>query len=367
MLDSSTNITFLFNSGRKKRISEDNEFPKEHFYGYFNFKNNFKNTKFIEYAEDKNKFSLTTKILRKITKFPIFTEKIINKKNKKIINKSDILIFSNQNIYYSVFPYLLFSKKNKKIIVFFMGYKNIINEKSDFNKIQLFFFTYILKKIDRIVFLSENELNLFSKEFSAFSYKTSYLPFVVDKIFWSKKEDRVDNNAVLFIGNDENRDYKKTIQIVNSMEDINFIIVSSKIDKSMLHKNNFQLINSNWKLNKFSDSELKQLMEKAAISIIPIKKETTQPSGQSVALQCLAMEIPVIISDFKGFWDRKLFQHKENIYILENNSQNSWENNIQLVLNDEKLKKTISENGRKLIETKFNLEIFYNHLLEIIN
>ena len=367
MIDLSTKITFLFNSGRKGRVEDNNQFPKEHFYGYFNFKKNFINTKFIEYVEYEDKFSLITKILRKITKFPIYTEKIINRKNKKIINDSDILIFSNQNIYYSAFPYLLLSKKKKKIVVFFMGYKNILNDRENFNGIQRFFFSFVLRKIDRIVFLSNNELNLFSEEFSEFSNKTSYLPFAVDESFWLRKVNKPNNNTVLFVGNDENRNYKKTIEIVNSMEDVNFIIVSTKIDKAMLDKNNFQLINSNWKLNEFSDGDLKKVMEKADISIIPVNKESTQPSGQSVALQCLAMEIPVIISSFKGFWDKNLFRHKENIYIIENNDEHSWVKNIKSVLSDEEIKKTISKNGRELIEKNFNLEIFYKNLLEVIN
>ena len=53
-------------------------------------------------------------------------------------------------------------------------------------------------------------------------------------------------------------------------------------------------------MNGLNDIDLKNLMEKVDISIIPVNKDATQPSGQSVALQCLAMEIPVIISNFKG-------------------------------------------------------------------
>ena len=60
------------------------------------------------------------------------------------------------------------------------------------------------------------------------------------------------------------------------------------------------------KTNKISDLELKSLMEEVGLSIIlPIYESTTQPSGQSVALQSFAMEIPVLITKFKGLWDQK--------------------------------------------------------------
>ena len=367
MLDSSTNITFLFNSGRQKRINENNHFPKEHFYGYFNFKKNFINTKFIEYSEGKVKFSIVSVILRKITKFPIYTERIIYGNNKKVIKTSDILIFSNQNVYYSVFPYLLFKNRKKKIVVFIMGYKNILKKGKNFNRIQRFFFSFVVNKIDRIIFLSKNELDIFSEEFIKFSCKASYLPFVVDETFWSRKINKPNNNTVLFVGNDENRDYKKTIEIVNSMKDVNFIIVSSKIDETKLLKNNFQLIDSSWKSNELTDYDLKNIMEKVDISIIPVHKKATQPSGQSVALQCLAMEIPVMISSFEGFWDKELFKHRENIYIVETHSKSSWVKNIHTLLGEDEMKKKISKNGRVLIDRDFNLENFYKNLLEEIN
>ena len=364
----SNNITFIFNHGRNKRINEEKEFPKEHFYGYFNFLEINKDTKLIENSEVENKFVLISKLLRKLTKFPIYIGKIINKKNKKIIDNSNILFFSNQNLFYSAFPYIyLNNSKNRKNVVFFMGYKNILKKNKKFNVIQNFFFTAVIKKIDNILFLSKSENDLFSKEFPRFSNKANFINFGVDSKYWSRTNKSNSLDKILFLGNDESRDYKILINIVNKMQDKKFIIISNKINENQFTSNNFNLIKSDWKINKLSDSELKEIMEDVDISIIPIKDGTTQPSGQSVALQSMAMGIPVMISSFEGFWDNELLVHKKNIYLVKSNTVNNWINEIKLLSNNKDLKNIISSNGRKTVENTLNLENFFNDLSKIVN
>tara|TARA_B100001741_G_scaffold59232_1_gene46472 strand:- start:794 stop:1903 length:1110 start_codon:yes stop_codon:yes gene_type:complete len=364
----SKNITFIFNHGRNRRINEEKEFPKEHFYGYFNFLQINKDTKLIENSEVENKFVLISKLLRKLTKFPIYIGKIVNKKNKKIIDNSNILFFSNQNLFYSAFPYIYINNsKNTRIVVFFMGYKNILKNKKKFNRIQKFFFTAVIKKIDNILFLSKSEKDLFSKEFPKFSKKANFINFAVDSKYWSRTNNSKTIDKILFLGNDESRDYKILINIVNRMPDKKFIIISNKINQNQFTSDNFNLIKSDWKTNKLRDSELKKIMENVDISIIPIKNGTSQPSGQSVTLQSMAMGIPVMINSFEGFWDNELLVHEKNIYLVKDNTVDNWIHEIKLLSSNKDLKNILSINGRKTIEDKLNLENFFNNLSKIIN
>ena len=43
-------------------------------------------------------------------------------------------------------------------------------------------------------------------------------------------------------------------------------------------------------------------------------KNSTQPSGQSVSLQCMSVGVPVLISKTDGFWDYDLFKDNKNIF-----------------------------------------------------
>ena len=80
---------------------------------------------------------------------------------------------------------------------------------------------------------------------------------------------------------------------------------------------NFTLYDSDWKTNKLTDEELKSIFNECKLSIIPIKTSSLQPSGQSVALQSFAMEVPVMMSNFKGVWDKDLLLHMENIFFVD--------------------------------------------------
>ena len=83
-------------------------------------------------------------------------------------------------------------------------------------------------------------------------------------------------------------------------------------------------------LDIWTDDELKNIYSQAFLSIIPIKN-SYQPSGQSVALQSMSMEVPVMITDTIGFWDKETFSHNENIFFIPKNTSKIWIENIILL------------------------------------
>jgi glycosyltransferase involved in cell wall biosynthesis len=151
------------------------------------------------------------------------------------------------------------------------------------------------------------------------------------------------------------------------MPNENFIIVSNKINKDILKYENFTLYDSDWKTNKLTDEELKSIFNECKLSIIPIKTSSLQPSGQSVALQSFAMEVPVMMSNFKGVWDKDLLLHMENIFFVEEASVDCWINNINLLLDQKELQEKLIHNARKLIDENLNLSNFYKRLDKVIN
>lgn len=366
MPKTSEKITYIFNQGRSERIKSGTSFPKEHFYGYFESVKN-RDTFLIEYTNEENVKSFLYKAIRKIIKFPIYSEKLLTMENKNILDNSDNMIFTNQNTFYSAFPYFINNKIDyKKITVFFMGYKNILNKKTKFSIFQKIFFNSVLKKLNKAIFLSEFEKNYFLNEFPKFSEKAHYIPFSIDKDFWIK-EKKLKRDAILVLGNDESRDYQLITNIINKMPNENFIIVSNKINKDILKYENFTLYDSDWKTNKLTDEELKSIFNECKLSIIPIKTSSLQPSGQSVALQSFAMEVPVMMSNFKGVWDKDLLLHMENIFFVEEASVECWINNINLLLDQKELQEKLIHNARKLIDENLNLSNFYKRLDKVIN
>ena len=114
-------------------------------------------------------------------------------------------------------------------------------------------------------------------------------------------------------------------------------------------------------------TRLTKIFYECKLSIIPIKTSSLQPSGQSVALQSFAMEVPVMMSNFKGVWDKDLLLHMENIFFVDEASVDCWINNINLLLDQKELQEKLILNARKLIDENLNLSNFYKRLDKVIN
>ena len=108
------------------------------------------------------------------------------------------------------------------------------------------------------------------------------------------------------------------------------------------------------------------MYQKAKLTIVPLKN-SIQPSGQSVSLQSMSMNTPVIITKTDGFWDNNYFIDKKNIYFVEKNTILNWQNAISDLINDDNMYNSISSNARKIIEKEFNVQNFSKKLYELIN
>ena len=104
--------------------------------------------------------------------------------------------------------------------------------------------------------------------------------------------------------------------------------------------------------------ELRDLYRESWITILPLK-DSIQPSGQSVALQSLACGTPVVITDTKGFWDRKNFINEKNIFFVKNNNVKEW--------NKDQLYKRMIDNADMLLKEHYNLDMFHEKLSDTIH
>ena len=143
------------------------------------------------------------------------------------------------------------------------------------------------------------------------------------------------------------------------------LIKVANIEESSVDSDNIKLIKGSWNRRLLSDQQLRGFHNEELLSIIPIK-DTYQPSGQSVALQSMAMKIPVMISDTIGFWDKEMFKNNENIFFVNDNNLDSWTNRIETILTNTKLKDTVSTNGNKTTLEHYDSDYFYKSLIKII-
>ena len=356
-------ITYTFLSGRKNRIdNESKPYAKEFFYGFDYFKKIFKNVEIVEFEDQKSIFNFIYIVLNKLSNLPFYGNQIVNKKNYRIYNNSENLIFTNQKTAFSALPMLLPIKliKNRKIYVFIMG---VFGKKMNY-KIKTFFRNLFIRLLiitcDNLFFLGKGEYEFAKKEFQKYENKFIFLPFSIDSEFWKIKNNNKKTNEVLFIGNDGMRDYKFLELLTDRMKNINFTIVSKHVDDYSFGKN-VSLYKGSWDSNLLDDQFIKDLYLKSSLTLVPLK-ETHQPSGQSVTLQSMSCGTPVIITKTSGFWDLDKFQNNENIFFEDVNNIDIWAKRINDILNDKKLLEAVSKNSIKTIEENYSLKLFYENL-----
>ena len=368
-----TNITYVYSGNRKNRYYQKKFEAREFFYGLNLFDNENINLEIIEPLNNnfppKLIFKYLDKIFQKIFNLPVYMNVFISIENIKILLKTDKLILVNETTYCSLAPLLWIIKLFKRIdvYVFVMG---LYSKKLRFPMLKRLHF-FIIKlfnlSVKKLMFLGEGELKKALKIHKSNKNKFILFPFSIDTEFWNDLQYHKSeiNDNILFVGNDGNRDPELFLEIVDNLKEINFTAITNIENLLDAKRPNLSVINGSFGSSNLSDTELKQYYLSSKLVILPLR-ESSQPSGQSVALQALSCGTQVIISDTEGFWDRDNFKNNNNIYFVKENNYKSWSNKINQVLSDEKNLKITQKHGQELVFNLYTLENFKHKLLEII-
>ena len=363
-------VSYVFGAGRLKKLTSGEKIAREFFYGYYFFSEN-KNVPIIEMKlpnESKNVLlNYIDKILRKLTKLPIYTKDILNIQNFKTLLNTQTLVITTDLLALSLLPYLIIAKliKSIEIHVIVMG---LFGRRPNNFVLRIFQNVYVNLLISittAFIFLGKGEYDYALERRKKSSQKFHFLPFSIDTDFWMSEDltTEIQNNDVLFVGNDGKRDFKLLKEIAERMPDVNFTFITSQI--SNLNLTNVELLKGNWNEQILTDELIKSYYLSSKLTIIPLV-DSLQPSGQSVALQSMSCGTPVLITNTDGFWDRDKFIDDENIIFINERDSEEWELVIRSLLKDKKNLDRISKNGKGLIYSEFNLTKFNQKLEKII-
>ena len=86
--------------------------------------------------------------------------------------------------------------------------------------------------------------------------------------------------------------------------------------------------------------------------------ETTSTS----ILQAMSMSLPIICSDVDG---NKMLNKNNNLLIVPNNKKKIF-SKLKYLLNNQKLRKYLGKNSRKIVETQYNAENLFEKYLKFI-
>ncbi len=344
-------IRFIFSGGRRERWLNKKYSPSEFFYGFKELSNIYKNISFLEEIDFgmKLKKSFLSIFFRKLSffLFNIPLEMIYGYlKTKKFLEFSDkdILVATTNGIGLTLAIVQKFGFLKCNFVFMAMG---LIPKYSGFFKIIMF--KFILNKTNIIV-ISLEEKKYLKKILPKNNIK--YIPFGVDNVFWKEKKIKIQEEYILAIGNDNYRDWET---LLNSWEPSfpNLKIVTSKPINNI--KENVQIIRGDWKKNLLTDEQILSLYRGSKFVVVPLI-DTIQPSGQSVCMQAMACNKPVIMSKISGLWDHTKLIHEENIFLVEPQNPFLLNKAVSKLLSDDILSKKLAENGRELVDKLYNIE-----------
>ena len=361
-------ITYVFSGPRRDNYLNNSVEAKEFYYGVFNPEFDSSNIEIIDFQLKKSipnsLLQFFDRVFTKLFSLPFYTARLTSYENFKTFKNSSHIFLVNENVGCSSLLLLLFiNKKKVKISMFVMGLYSKKLRFRYFKIIHNLLIKLLISQIDFVHFLGKGEFNKACDTHPKLSKKFNYFPFSIDTNFWAPNENfNLKNNSnILFVGNDGNRDAELLISIAEALPNYKFIFVSKIPILQNIELPNVNLISGSWGEKAVTDSELKEIYNNARLTIIPLK-ESSQPSGQSVALQSMSVGVPVLISKTTGFWDNEVFKDNVHLFFQNDNNLESWSEKIKYLYKNIGEIEPISNNSKSLTYKYFDLDSFYKRL-----
>lgn len=361
----------MFLKGRNQKLNRNIPIAKEFFYGATLLDVSKYEVELIELNENckgfiSNLLYYFDLILAKTLNLPFNTSKFLTRYNFSKLIKSDHIFLVNESVAFSTLPILFILKlfKKIKISVFVMGLHSKNAKFKFLNIIRKNLVKFLFYSVDHVLLLGFPEYTYSINNFKKCK-KFIYLPFSIDLDFWKFQSQTEKKYDLIFVGNDLNRDYQLLLELAIEMPYLKFLVVSNNKIFDNTNLSNLEIIKGHWGSDIISDIDLRNLYLQSKISVLPIK-DSLQPSGQSVALQCMALKIPVIISDTVGFWDRKMFKSNKHLVLIEN-KKSFWVQTINNLLDDQVRLNKLTDNAYQMVSKNFNLNNFIQNIEKLIN
>jgi glycosyltransferase involved in cell wall biosynthesis len=295
-------VLYFFRGGRRERLASGRKFPKDHFYGFLDFPEGW-NVEMIAQGE-----------LAPLGPWPLWrkwADEVLfriggvrwnhvawfgSEENLSRLNRADAIVVPTitQGLALS---YLKASRRLKPM-VFYIATGLCRYLHSPWKK------RVIGSALRRSVLgsLSNAEAGVL-RGLLGREEDVAYIPFGVDHEFWVPAEPDGANGGgefILAVGSDIQRDYDFLIKAWKPEYPRLKILTNLRIDGRL--PGNVERVRGEYHEGGISDEELLELYRKAEWVAIPLKP-SPQPSGQSVALQAMAVGKAVLITESPGTWD----------------------------------------------------------------
>jgi glycosyltransferase involved in cell wall biosynthesis len=190
-------------------------------------------------------------------------------------------------------------------------------------------------------------------------------PFMVDQEFFSPERVTPSPTAhpqVCAVGL-ERRDYETLLRAVEGI-DVHVVIAAASPWSKRTEGVGKRTIPSNVTVRKFSQYELRQLYADSRFMVMPLEDVKFQ-AGVTAILECLAMGKPVICSRVPGQTD-VVIEDENGRYVPPGDPAILCAEIRRLLSRPEETVR-LGTNGRKLIESQMNLDLYVRKLADVLH
>lgn len=209
-----------------------------------------------------------------------------------------------------------------------------------------------LENLDHIFFFGEADRDFAIDHYKLDLNRTSIFRFGIDLDFWSPDTSLEEDSrtTILSVGSDPARDYPTLLAA-----DFNAPLqIATRLQLPAQSGKEIETFSGSYHGSAITDTVLRSMYCNAAVVAIPVQN-VFQPSGYSVSLQAMACGRPVVLTDFRGLWDRDAYVSGENCMLVPPGDSNAMAQAVNDLLADPDRRAAMGQAARKTAEQVFPL------------
>jgi glycosyltransferase involved in cell wall biosynthesis len=214
--------------------------------------------------------------------------------------------------------------------------------------------------IDRFITYSRWQQRFIEDRWKLGRDRVLWTPFMVDQEFFTPKRVMPGPSArpqICAVGL-ERRDYETLLQAVEDL-DVHVVIAAASPWSKRKEDLGTRAVPSNVTVRKFTQYELRQLYADSCFMVMPLENVKFQ-AGVTAILECLAMGKPVICSRVPGQTD--VVVEGENGRYVPPGDSSTLSSEIRQLLSRPQEAVRLGANGRSLVESQMNLDLYVKRL-----
>ncbi len=357
-------IAYIFLPGRIARLAQmgGKELPSEFFYGAIEFRKKGFNVDIFEAIEQPKKSipRYVAELILPIRYLPIKTYPSTLDAVWRLLPKLkeyDVVVATTTGIAFSLVFLKVLCGLKFSVVGIISGVLNY-----QLNRVRIGLSKFLLKRMDVHLF-GEGEVEPIIIKYGLPRERLTVNYFGVDTTFWRSNSDKENDHYLLAVGNDSMRDFPLLIEVAKRIE--KKVVVVTRHDIFGEIPANMEIVKGAWHSQELSDLALRDMYRKAFCIIVPLK-ESFQPSGQSVTLQAMACEKPVILTRTAGLWDHTHLRHDENILFSEPGNFDQILGHLRELESSTSKREELGKNAREYVLKHARIDFFAERLEQSI-